>query len=90
MARGFVLISVEPGKEMEAYRGFSNAKDVVEAIPLLGDIDFLIVIKAKEPNDIARTVIKQIRPIKGVVSTKTLIEDEFLKHFEGLAKDKEW
>ncbi len=75
---------------MDAYRGFSSAKNVVEAIPLLGDIDFLIVIEAKETNDIARTVVKQIRPIKGVVSTKTLIEDEFVKHFEGLANGKEW
>ena len=85
-----MLITVEPGKEMEAYRGFSKAKGIVEATPLLGDIDFLLVIEAKEPNDIAKIVIKQIRTISGVVSSKTLIEDEFLKHFEGLANDKEW
>ena len=90
MARGFVLITVEPGKEMEAYRGLSNAKGIVKAIPLLGDIDFLVVIEAKEPNEIARIVIKKIRPIKGVVSTKTLIEDEFLKQFEDLANDTKW
>ena len=90
MARGFVLITVEPGKEMEAYRGFSSAKGVVEATPLLGDIDFLLVIEAKEPNDIAKIVIKQIRIIPGVVSSKTLIEDEFLKHFEDLAGDNKW
>jgi len=87
MVKGFVLISVEPGKEMEAYSGFSKAKDVVEATPLLGDIDFLLVLEAKEPNQIARIVIKSIRTIPGVVSTKTLIEDEFLKHFEELADD---
>ena len=75
---------------MEAYRGFSSAKGVVEVTPLLGDIDFLLVIKAKKPNDIAKIVIKQIRTIPGVVSSKTLIEDEFLKHFEDLASDKEW
>ena len=90
MVRGFVLITVEPGKEMEAYQGFSKAKGIVEATPLLGDIDFLLVIEVKEPNDIARIVIKQIRTIPGVVSSKTLIEDEFLKQFEGLANDKEW
>jgi len=90
MVKGYVLISVEPGKEMQAYRGFQAAKDVVEAVPLLGDIDFLLVIEAKEPNDIARIVIKHIRTISGVVSTKTLVEDEFLKHFEDLASDKEW
>ena len=87
MARGFVLISVEPGKEMEAYRGLNNAKGVVEATPLLGDIDFLVTIEAKETNDIARIVIKQIRTIPGIMKSKTLIEDEFLKHFEELAND---
>ena len=87
MVRGFVLVSVEPGREMEAYRGFNSAKDIVEATPLLGDIDFLLVIEAKEPNDIARIVIKQIRTIPGIMSSKTLIEDEFLKHFEDLASD---
>ena len=85
MVKGFVLISVEPGKEMESFRGFKNVKGVKEAIPLLGDIDFLLIIEANEPNDIARIVIKYIRPIRGIVSTKTLIEDEFLKHFEELA-----
>ena len=85
-----MLITVEPGKEMEAYRGFSSAKGVMEATPLLGDIDFLLVIEAKEPNDIAKIVVKQIRTISGVVSSKTLIEDEFLRHFEGLAGDNKW
>ncbi len=85
-----MLITVKPGKEMEAYRSFSNAKEVVEVTPLLGDIDFLLVIEAKEPNDIAKIVIKHIRTIPGVVSSKTLIEDEFLKQFEDLASDKEW
>ena len=90
MVRGFVLISVEPGKEMEAYRGFKNAKGVREATPLLGDIDFLLTIEAEDPNEIARTVIKHIRTIPGVVSTKTLVEDDFLKQFEDLVSDREW
>lgn len=90
MVRGYVLISVEPGKEMVAYRGFKNAKGVKDAIPLLGDIDFLLIIEAEEPNDIAMIVIKHVRTIPGVVSTKTLVEDDFLKQFEELANDKEW
>jgi DNA-binding Lrp family transcriptional regulator len=84
MARGFVLISVEPGKEMEAFRGFKKVKGVVEATPLLGDIDFVLIIEAETANDIAKIVVDKVRHIIGVVSTKTLIEDEFLKHFEDL------
>ena len=85
MVKGYVLISVEPGREMETYRGFKKVKGVKESVPLLGDIDFLLIIEAKEPNDIARIVIKKIRIIPGVVSTKTLVQDDFLKHFEDLA-----
>ncbi|MBA3046384.1 MAG: Lrp/AsnC ligand binding domain-containing protein [Candidatus Thermoplasmatota archaeon] len=84
MARGFVLIDVEPGKEMEAFRGFKRVKGVVEATPLLGDIDFLLIVEAETANDIAKIVINHIRKVVGVVSTKTLVEDEFLKHFEDL------
>jgi DNA-binding Lrp family transcriptional regulator len=84
MARGFVLISVEPGKEMDAFRGFKKIKGVVEATPLLGDIDFLLIIEAKSANDIAVIVVNHVRRVIGVVSTKTLVEDEFLKHFEDL------
>jgi DNA-binding Lrp family transcriptional regulator len=84
MAKCFVLISVEPGKEMEAYRGFKNVKGVTEATPLLGDIDFILVIEAETTNDIAHIVINHVRRVNGVVSTKTLVEDEFLKNFEDL------
>ena len=87
MVKGYVLVTVEPGKEMIAYRGFKRAKDILDAVPLLGDIDFLLMLEGDEPNDIARIVIKQVRIIPGVVSTKTLVEDEFLKHFEELAND---
>ncbi len=84
MARGFVLISVEPGKELEAYKGFRRIKGVVEATPLLGDIDFILIVEAKTQNDIAVIIINKIRRVIGVVSTKTLVEDEFLKQFEEL------
>jgi len=84
MARGFVLISVEPGKEMDAFRGFKAVKGVIEVTPLLGDIDFILIIEAETTNDIAHIVINNVRRVIGVVSTKTLVEDEFLKHFEDL------
>jgi len=84
MARGFVLINVEPGKELEAFRGFKKVKGVREATPLLGDIDFILLVEADHADDIAGIVINKIRRVVGVISTKTLMEDEFLKHFEDL------
>ncbi len=69
---------------METFRGFKKIKGVVEATPLLGDIDFILIIEAEKPNDIAKIVVNKVRTVIGVVSTKTLVEDEFLKHFEEL------
>ncbi len=84
MAKGYVLVNVEPGKELEALRGFKRVKGVKEVTPLLGDIDFLLFIEAKDTNIIAGIVIEHVRKVIGVVSTKTLVEDEFLKHFEDI------
>ncbi|MFO7618677.1 MAG: Lrp/AsnC ligand binding domain-containing protein [Thermoplasmata archaeon] len=83
MTRAFVLISVEPGKEMDAFRGFKRIGGVVEATPLLGNIDFILILETNTINDIAN-IIEKVRRIPGVTSTKTLIQDEFLKHFEDL------
>ena len=83
-ARGFVLVNVEPVKELEAFRGFKKVKGVREVTPLLGDIDFLLLVEADDTNLIAGIVINKVRRVIGVVSTKTLVEDEFLKHFEDL------
>jgi DNA-binding Lrp family transcriptional regulator len=84
MVMGYVLVSVEPGREMECYGGFLKIGSVSEVTPLLGDIDFLIKVEAQTSDEIAVIVIKKIRLVRGVVSTKTLIEDEFVKHFEAL------
>lgn len=69
---------------MEAFRGFKKLKGVIEVTPLLGDIDFILIVEGETTNDIALMVINHVRRVKGVVSTKTLVEDEFLKHFEDL------
>ena len=84
MIKGFVLISVEPGREMECYGGFLKIDGVAEVTPLLGDIDFLIRVDADSSDEIADIVLKRVRVVRGVVSTKTLIEDEFVKQFETL------
>ncbi len=84
MTKGYVLIVVEPGREMEAYEGFMKVKEVRDVSPLLGDIDFILIMEVLTPEDFARIIIKKVRVIPGVVSTKTLIQDDFVKHFETL------
>ena len=84
MAKGFVLVSIEPGREMEVYESFLHLDGVQEVTPLLGDIDFILLLLMESEEEIANMVIKNIRTVPGVVSTKTMIQDNFVKHFEEL------
>ena len=84
MTKGYILIEVEPGREMEAYEGFMKVKEIRDVSPLLGDIDFILIMEVFSPEDFAKIIIKKVRTIPGVVSTKTLIQDDFVKHFETL------
>lgn len=84
MIKGFVLINIEPGREMETYEAFVKMEEVREVTPLLGDIDFILILVMDSQEQIAQTVVKTIRCVPGVVSTKTMVEDSFVKHFEML------
>jgi DNA-binding Lrp family transcriptional regulator len=86
MACGFVLISVEPQKELEVYGELLKLKMIVEVCPVLGSIDFIAKVKADDLNQIATLVIKHIRGIPGVTSTKTFVEDEFMKHMRQMVE----
>ncbi len=84
MTKGYVLINVRPGLEMETYETLVKIEGVVEVSPLLGDIDFILTLEKETPDEIANFVVKKLRTVVGVISTKTMIEDDFVKHFEVL------
>ena len=86
MTKGIVLIVVEPSMELEIYEKLMKIKEVIEVTPVLGTVDFIVRVEGKDHNAIATIVIKKIRGLKGVSSTKTFVEDEFLKELEGLYK----
>ena len=86
MTKGYVLINIEPGREMHVYQELMKLKGTSEVSPLLGDIDFIIILETKTPNEIADIVVKKIRTILGVTSTKTMIQDDFVKNFESLVE----
>ena len=81
-----MLIVVEPSLELEIFEKLLKLKEVFEVTPVLGTVDFIVKVEGKDHNEIASVVIKKIRGLKGVSSTKTFIEDEFLKELEGLYK----
>ena len=84
MTRGIVLVVVEPSVELEVYEKLLKMEEVIEVTPVLGSVDFVVRGEGSDHNEVAGVVIKKIRGLKGVTSTKTFIEDEFLKELEGL------
>ncbi len=86
MTKGIVLVVVEPSLELEIYEKLLKLKEVMEVTPVLGTVDFIARVEGVDHNEVAAIVIKKIRALKGVTSTKTFIEDEFLKELEGLYK----
>ncbi len=72
MAVGYVLVNVAPGLELEVYeimKGFVHVQDITV---LFGDYDLIIKLVADDLASIAKTVVETIRPVKGVINTKTL------------------
>ena len=86
MTRGILLIIVEPSQELEVFEHLLKLEEAYEVTPVLGTVDFIVRIEGEDHDDIAKTVIKKVRIIKGVSSTKTFIEDEFMKQLESLYK----
>lgn len=78
MAVGFVLITVSPLKEREAFERITNISEVKEAYPLFGEYDILAKVEAEDPDQIGSIVIKKIRAVAGVIDTKTLLTSRSL------------
>ncbi|MBS7247299.1 MAG: Lrp/AsnC ligand binding domain-containing protein [Candidatus Freyarchaeota archaeon] len=76
MPTAFVLVNTEPANEETVLKAVSQIEGVVEAYILYGVYDILIKVETESMEKLKETVIWQIRRIKGVVSTLTLIVAE--------------
>ena len=72
MAVGYVLVNVAPGMEIEAYNTIKGMQNVDDITVLFGDYDLIIKLVAEDLASIAKTVVETIRPVEGVLNTKTL------------------
>lgn len=72
MAVGYVLVNVTPGMEIEAYNTIKEMQNVDDITVLFGDYDLIIKLIADDLASIAKTVVEVIRPVQGVLNTKTL------------------
>ena len=72
MAVGYVLVNVTPGMEIEAYNTIKGMQNVDDITVLFGDYDLIIKLVADDLASIAKTAVETIRPVDGVLNTKTL------------------
>ena len=72
MAVGYVLVNVTPGMEIEAYNTIKGMGNVDDITVLFGDYDLIVKLVADNLASIAKTVVETIRPVEGVINTKTL------------------
>jgi DNA-binding Lrp family transcriptional regulator len=72
MAIGFVLIHVTPAHEHEVYNKLTKLPQVIELHPLFGEYDLIAKIQAKDFEELGKIIVNKIRPITGVLDTKTL------------------
>ena len=72
MAVGYVLVNVTPGMEIAAYNSIKSMENVDDITVLFGDYDLIIKLVADDLASIAKTVVETIRPVQGVLNTKTL------------------
>jgi len=76
MAIGFVLITTEPGHEKLVRGRLEEINLVTAGWMLFGEYDLIARVQADDEYDLTRCIVEEIRPMEGIVDTKTLIGAE--------------
>ncbi len=76
MPVGFVLITTEPGKELEVRESVSKFETVVGQWIVFGMHDLFVKIEADDESELTRCIIQDIRNVSGIFETRTLIGTE--------------
>lgn len=76
MATGFVLITTKPGLEQNVRDTLDSVEHVTNRWMLFGEYDLIARVQADDEFTLTRVIVEQIRTIKGINETKTLIGAE--------------
>ena len=76
MATGFVLITTKPGLEQNVRDALDSVEHVTSRWMLFGEYDLIARVQADDEFTLTRVTVEQIRTIKGINETKTLIGAE--------------
>lgn len=77
MAIAFVLVNTEAGREKEVHDHLQRLPDVIELVPLFGEHDFIVKMEGASLEQIGAAILNAVRPIPGVLATKTLTGTKF-------------
>jgi len=73
MVTGPVLVKLTPGKEKQALSRLKALKCVVHMSAVFGRWDLVLDMETDDLPALSNTVVQEIRPIPGVLSTETLV-----------------
>jgi DNA-binding Lrp family transcriptional regulator len=76
MVRGYLLIKLVPGLEVDALPQIRAVPGVLEVNLVFGHWDSIAITEANTLFELSRLVINQIRGIQGVQDTETLLQGE--------------
>jgi DNA-binding Lrp family transcriptional regulator len=76
MARIYMLANVMAGKERFVRDTLRGTKGVVNADIITGAFDLVVILEAKDMNEIFNKILKDIRKIKGLTRTETFVAVE--------------
>ncbi|MAH91253.1 MAG: AsnC family transcriptional regulator [Euryarchaeota archaeon] len=76
MATGFVLITTMPGKEHDVRNCLDEIEHVSNRWMLFGEYDLIAKVESDNEYTLTRVIVEEIRPIVGIVDTKTLLGAE--------------
>lgn len=73
MTKALVLITTETGVEPLLHEEIKSLDAVKEVYELYGEYDMLAVVEEKDEKEIERVVSWELRKIKGIKSTNTMV-----------------
>ena len=76
MATGFVLITTKPGMEQDVRNNLDDIEHVTNRWMLFGEYDLIAKVEANEEYTLTKVIVEEIRPIAGIIETKTLLGAE--------------
>ena len=76
MATGFLLIATKPGMEKSVRNTLDSVSHVTTRWMLFGKYDLIAKVESEDEFTLTRVIVEEIRPIEGVLETKTLLGAE--------------